>query len=123
MNKLTPEQKEAYDHLGKRLDEHTYIPVKRLEIRKEEAPVQVGQSRGLTCRIFPANATRTGLIWETSDPEVATIDKFGVLDAHKRGEVVVRAYSWDDANPSAKNNGPAYVKTGIKSSVNITISK
>lgn len=31
------------------------------------------------------------------DPEIATIDKFGVLHAHKAGEVSVKVYSWDDA--------------------------
>lgn len=119
---LNPEQQAAYDRLGKLFDEHKYVPVNRLQIIKSEVPVRPGQSQELSCKIYPPNATRNGVIWETSDPEVATVDKFGVLTARKKGAVTVNAYSWDDAAPSASSKGPAYLKSGIKSSVTVQIA-
>lgn len=91
------------------LDEKKYIPVERLQVIKSEVPVKPGQESHLKCKVFPANATRNGVIWESSNPEVAMVDKFGVLHARKTGEVMISVYSWDDANPSAKNDGPEYL--------------
>ncbi|MDF7825925.1 sulfatase-like hydrolase/transferase [Pontiellaceae bacterium B12227] len=121
-NRLNPEQQEAYDRLGKLFAEHKYVPVERLQIHKGEAPIRAGREHQLKCSVYPANATRNGMIWETSDPAVATVDKFGVLHAHKPGAITVKAYSWDDANPSAKNEGETYLTTGIRDSVTIQIA-
>lgn len=123
LKNLTPEQQEAYDRLGKLLETKKYVPVERLQVIKSEVPVKPGQTSQLTCKVYPANATRNGIIWESSNPDIATVDKFGVLHALKKGAVTVHAYSWDDANPSATGQGPAYIKTGITSSVNIKIAE
>lgn len=123
LNHLTPEQQEAYDRLGRRLEEKKYVPVDHLQIIKSEVPVRCGQSQKMTCRVYPPDATRNGVIWESSDPAIATIDKFGVLHAHKKGDVTVNAYSWDDADPSSKNEGPAYLTSGIKSAVKISVGE
>jgi len=123
LGSLTPGQQEAYDRLGKLLQQHRYVPVESLKIIKGEAPVRAGHEHQLKCEVYPANATRNGVIWESADPAVATVDKFGVLHAHKAGEVTVNAYSWDDANPSANNEGVTYLKTGISSSVTMMVTK
>ncbi|NLF28667.1 MAG: hypothetical protein GX592_12280, partial [Clostridiales bacterium] len=49
---------------------------------------------GVDYKILAANRTNTGVIWETSNTKIATIDKdTGVLTAHKTGDVWVRAKS------------------------------
>lgn len=123
LDKLTSEQQVAYERLGDLLEAKKYVPVEGLQIIKSEAPLRAGYTQKLQCRITPANATRNNVIWETSDPENATIDKFGVLHALKAGEVTVNVYSWDDANPRANKQVPEYQKTGIQSSVDIAILK
>ncbi|WP_168442726.1 hypothetical protein [Pontiella desulfatans] len=63
------------------------------------------------------------MIWASGNPEIATVDKFGVLHAHQAGEVIINTYSWDDANPSAKNEGETYSTSGIKGEVRIVIAE
>jgi hypothetical protein len=120
---LTPEQKAAYDELGKVLDANRYVPVQGLEIIKSEAPVMAGQSRAMECRIVPANATRQNVIWESGDPSVASVDKYGVVTAHKPGRVTVTVYSWDDAYPVAANAKQTFSKDGIRASVNLDVAE
>jgi arylsulfatase A-like enzyme len=120
---LMPEQRAAYDELGKVLEANRFVPVQGLKIIRSEAPVRVGDSRALACRIVPAGATRRSVIWESSDPTVATIDKFGTLTAHKPGEVTVRVYSWDDAYPVASNAPRTFSRDGLSDSITIAVSR
>ncbi|MEM0964567.1 MAG: sulfatase-like hydrolase/transferase [Verrucomicrobiota bacterium] len=121
LNNLTPEHQKAYDRLGKVLDEFTYIPVGDLRVIKSEAPLRVGHTQQLRCEIYPSNATRNNVIWQSSHPEIASIDKFGILEAHQPGQTTISAYSWDDANPVASGGGFEFETTGIQSSVEIGI--
>ncbi|MDZ8120331.1 sulfatase-like hydrolase/transferase [Pontiella agarivorans] len=123
INTLTPEQKRAYDGLGKILKQNAYVPVQRLQIVKGEVPLRVGGSKELTCRIYPQNATRRGIIWKSSDSSIASVDKFGVVTGHKKGKVEITAYSWDDAVPLADHKSEEYATDGIQHSVKLTVSK
>jgi arylsulfatase A-like enzyme len=120
-DKLTPEQRNGYDALGEVLSEKTYVPVKSLQVIKGEIPLKAGGTRQLKCRVSPENATRRGVIWESSDPAVATIDKFGVMTSHKKGTVEIIAYSWDDARPLATNQDEEYSREGLSDSVRISV--
>ena len=47
---------------------------------------------GVDYKILAANRTNTGVIWETNNKSIATIDKdTGVLTAHRTGDVWIRA--------------------------------
>ena len=123
LDQLTPEQETAYIALGKILDKKKYVPVERLEIVKGEEPLRVGNTINLECRVFPETATRRGVIWESSDPDIATVDKFGVVTGHRKGDVEINVYSWDDANPAASNAEEAYSRSGIKASRTIRVGR
>ena len=99
------------------------MPVKSLKIISDEIPLSPGGSRRLRCRVTPENATRRGVIWESGDPAVAIIDKFGVVNALKKGEVEIRAYSWDDARPLAANTDEQYRRDGISDSIRIRVEQ
>ncbi|MEM6885460.1 MAG: sulfatase-like hydrolase/transferase [Verrucomicrobiota bacterium] len=122
LDSLNPEQQAAYERLGKLLDEHKHVPVERLQIIKSEASLRVGHTQQLTCIVYPSNATRNNVIWQSSNPAVASVDKFGVLHAHKTGEVQISVYSWDDANPAASGEGPEFETDGIQNSVDLAIA-
>lgn len=104
---LTPEQQAAYDELGVILEENKFTPVESIRIDVAERlngagpTLQVGQTLQLGSIVMPANATRNNIVWESSDPAVASINKFGELTAHRTGSVSVKLYSWDDALPVA----------------------
>ncbi len=124
IDELTREQKKAYDELGKILAEHKHVPVKALEIRKSEIPLKVGETQTLTCKVLPANATRSGVIWKSSDPSIASVNKFGDVTAHKKGAVTISVYSWDDAQPLAgyrKMPKGEYATDGISGSTSFLI--
>ncbi|MDP4611200.1 MAG: sulfatase-like hydrolase/transferase [Opitutales bacterium] len=123
LKNLTREQQAAFDELGKVLERKGYTPVQSMQVSKGEAPLRPGDTMELTARVQPTNASRTGVIWESSDPSIATVDKFGVLTAHKAGKVTVNAYSWDDAYPLASNAAKEYSKSGIQDSITIWVGE
>ncbi|MBB6429809.1 sulfatase-like hydrolase/transferase [Algisphaera agarilytica] len=123
VNQLTPEQQAAYDMLGETLDEKAYVPVKSLKIAAPSQAVSRGQTIDLTCAVIPANATRNNVIWESSNPKIASIDKFGTVTGHKTGSVTITVYSWDDANPVANPNMTEFLRDGVKDTVKIEVRR
>ena len=118
---LSPEQKQAYDRLGKVIEHYTYMPVSSLKIESAGNQLAVGKSMQLFCSVEPRQATRNNIIWESSDPKVATINKFGKVTGLNRGVVTISAFSWDDAYPLSNNESISYSKTGIKSNFEIFV--
>jgi hypothetical protein len=121
LDELAVAQRAAYDELGKVLEANRHVPVASLDIRGATPALRVGESTELRCMVMPAGATRRNVIWESSDPSVATIDKFGTLTAHTPGETRIRVYSWDDAMPLANGSRPAYRTNGIQDRIDIRV--
>ena len=121
LSELDREQKQAHSALGDILKKHAYVPVSGLSVRKVEATLRLGMTEQLECRVSPVNATRKGLVWESSDPTVVSVDKFGLVTAHKRGSVTITAYSWDDAIPMADPSLEEYKTDGIQSSTKLNV--
>jgi len=119
--KLDKTQNKAFQRLGKVIEQHNYVPVKSLLIVPESNSCKVGHVMKLTCNVSPENATRKNIIWESSNPKVATINKFGELKGLNSGEVIISVYSWDDAFPVSANREETYFKNGIKSEIHIKI--
>ncbi|MEM6769819.1 MAG: Ig-like domain-containing protein, partial [Bacteroidota bacterium] len=87
----------------------------------DEVRVASEQEVQLEYAITPANATRNNVIFYSSDPEVVTIDKFGVLHAKKAGRATVSIYSWEDARPLAANAEETYLRTGVSDQVAVEV--
>lgn len=121
LGQLTSVQRAAYDELGKVIDAHRHVPVTGLQIVKPQSGLCVGDSLALQCRISPGHATRQNLIWESSDPAVVSVDKFGTVKAHKSGRAMITVYSWDDAYPVAANLPRTFSRTGIQDSLNLSV--
>lgn len=86
------------------------------------ATLSVGGTRALTCAVSPANATRNNVVWESGDPSVVTVNKFGEVTAHAAGTAEIVVYSWDDADPvSAGPKTPAYGRDGLSDRVTVTV--
>ncbi|SMP43777.1 Arylsulfatase A [Neorhodopirellula lusitana] len=118
---LTTEQKQAYDRLGKVLDEHRYVAVKQLQIVPLEQCLTVGQTVTLDIKVTPQDATRNNVIWESSNPGIASVNKFGEISSHRQGEVTISAYSWEDANPVANNARLTMSREGIMDSIMVDV--
>jgi len=125
VTRLNPEQRAAYQMLGKVLKQKAYVAVASLAIGGAPAggaELSVGDALTLSCSVRPAHATRNNVVWESSNPGVATVDKFGVVTAHAPGTAEIVVYSWDDADPVAAGpKRPAYGRDGISDRVSVTV--
>ncbi|WP_404309440.1 sulfatase-like hydrolase/transferase [Neorhodopirellula lusitana] len=121
LDQLTTEQKQAYDRLGKVLDKHRYVAVKQLQIVPLEQSLTVGQTVTLDIKVTPQDATRNNVIWESSNPGIASVNKFGEISSHRKGEVTISAYSWEDANPVANNARLTMSRDGITDSILVDV--
>ncbi|CAI8257751.1 MAG: Arylsulfatase [Opitutia bacterium UBA7350] len=98
---LNDEQQSAYDRLGNIIKQHAYVPVSSAKISPIRSQLRVGESRQLSAEIFPENSTLRNVIWKSSDPEIASVDKFGQLLVKESGEVEILLYTWDEVRPLA----------------------
>ncbi len=122
IKKLTGEQRIAYEQLGKVLAAHDHVPVTGLKIEAPQAKLTVGTAVNLHYEVSPAQATRQNIVWESSHPGVASVDKFGVLTGHAPGKARISVYSWDDATPLATKAPVAYARDGLRDSIEIVVT-
>ncbi len=129
VTRLNAEQRAAYRMLGDVLKQKRYVAVESLTIggvpaggRGLELRLSVGDAHALACAVAPANATRNNVVWESSDPAVASVNKFGEVTAHAAGTVEIVVYAWDDADPVANGKAPAYRRDGLSDRLRVTIA-
>lgn len=122
VSKLDPEQQAAYKKLGRVIEEHCHVPVTRLKIRNGDISLAKGMSVDMDVDIIPNNATRQNVIWHSSDPAIASVDKFGKISGHQSGKVKLSVYSWDDAYPSSNNKKATFDSKGISDSVSVVVN-
>lgn len=103
------------------IDAYDHVPAKTVSISAVATSLRVGATVKLKCTVSPANATRKNIIWESSAPSIASIDKFGVVTAHATGNVNITAYSWRDADPQANDSALTYRRDGIQDSLAIEL--
>lgn len=118
---LTPEQNAAYEALGTLLDDYAYVPATGLQISAPQASIETGETIHLRHQVQPDNATRKGVLWVSSDPEIAVMNKFGEARGVAPGTVTITAYAWDDAQPMATGEAPEYLTTGLQDQLRLTV--
>ncbi|WP_111977291.1 sulfatase-like hydrolase/transferase [Algibacillus agarilyticus] len=121
INNLTPEQREAYRSLGDVLEANKIVNVTSIEIKGEQTTLSVGGELMLQAEVYPDNAKRDGVVWVSSNENIASVDKFGVVTAHALGEATISLYSWDDAYPVAANRKNTFYTKGLSDSIIIQI--
>ncbi len=70
---------------------HVYIPVSELVFDEVELLLNLHESHTLLPQIYPENATKTELTWESENPDIVSVDSDGVLNALVGGTTSVRA--------------------------------
>ncbi len=71
------------------------IPVESVTIKPSELEIQLGKYQSLTAEIYPANATNKSVVWESSNPAVATVSQYGSVTARSIGTAVITAKGGD----------------------------
>lgn len=65
------------------------ISASSITIDKTEIQLTIGDSDILTATVFPENTTDKTIVWSSSNPEVATVDKDGHVIAISKGETTI----------------------------------
>ena len=123
LERLTGTEQKAYEKLSKVLSTHSYKPVSSLKIESPAGNASVGESLQLEYRLLPQDATVKNVIWESSDPQVASIDKFGVVTFHSAGKANISIFSWDDATPRSNPNVEEFSREGVTDSIELSIKR
>ena len=70
------------------------VVAERIEIQAETTVIH-GDTLQVTAKIYPEDTTVQDITWEVSDPEIATIDENGKIEAVNVGKVMVTAVQKD----------------------------
>ena len=73
------------------------IPLTGLELDHSEYVLADAEPLKLNATLTPENATGVEVTWETSDPEVATVSKIGVIKTQGKGECVITCTAKDSS--------------------------
>ncbi|KMT66867.1 sulfatase-like hydrolase/transferase [Catenovulum maritimum] len=123
INKLTPVQRQAYVALKQVVEDNKNVDAQRLIIHSTKSTIKLGTKLDLNVSTLPFSANRDGVIWVSSDPSIASVNKFGEVTTHKTGKVNIDVYSWSDAKPLADGKSPSFLTSGITDRVQLTITK
>lgn len=75
----------------------------------------------LDAAITPNNATMRNVVWQSSNPSVATVDKFGRATGLAPGATTISLYTWDDARPVATGQSAALDTSGLEKQVTLVV--
>ena len=70
-----------------------FVQILAVSIDPASLQLSAGATETLSATILPSNATAPGILWETSDEEVATVDDDGKVTAVKDGVAVITAWT------------------------------
>lgn len=77
------------------------VPVSSVELDRNRLSLAVGEDDMLEAIVLPENATNRSVSWSSSNPAVAVVDKYGVIDAVGRGKAIITVVSRDGTNKKA----------------------
>ncbi|MBR3803077.1 MAG: leucine-rich repeat protein [Clostridia bacterium] len=70
-------------------------PIRGVELTSHNEYVSINGSVQLSVILAPGNAQNKGVLWASTDENVATIDENGLVTAHKAGSVVITVTTLD----------------------------
>ena len=96
------------------------VPVTGVELDITEIGLVVGETAVLTATVLPENATDKAVTWSSSDPEIASVDENGTIEALAKGDAVITVTTTEGGKTSEcavtveqAINGYEYVDLGL----------
>ncbi|MCR3760246.1 Ig domain-containing protein [Clostridium felsineum] len=96
---------------------YPYDTATSISLDKTSLDVNVGETNTLNALIVPNDITNKAVIWVSSDPSIATVDKDGKVTAIKKGTATITATTQDGSNLSAS------CTVNVKDSATISLNK
>jgi uncharacterized protein YjdB len=90
------------------------IPVTGISLDRTSLNLGINGQKKLTAAITPDNATDRNVLWSSSDERVATVDKDGLVTAHKIGDAAITAKSEDGGYTSTCSVSVIIPVTSVK---------
>ena len=75
--------------------------VTSISLNKSSTTIYVGDTEQLTATLFPSDASDTTITWTSSNTNIATVNKDGVITAKSAGSAIITAKTNDGSNLSA----------------------
>ena len=72
-------------------EKNQVIEVTGIELGESSVEMTVGTSHKLTATVLPENATEKGVVWESKDESIASVDQEGLVSAVKEGSTQIIA--------------------------------
>ena len=88
-------------------EKNQVIEVTGIELGESSVEMTVGTSHKLTATVLPENATEKGVVWESKDESIATVDQEGLVSAVKEGSTQIIV-------STANGNFSAYCSVTVK---------
>lgn len=70
-------------------EKNQVIEVTGIELGESSVEMTVGTSHKLTATVLPENATEKGVVWESKDESIASVDQEGLVSAVKEGSTQI----------------------------------
>lgn len=70
-----------------------HIRVTGIRLNPSSLLLRIGETADVNASVEPRNASVSGIVWETSDATIASVDNNGIITAHAAGQVAIGAYS------------------------------
>ncbi len=86
----------SYDIYDRIITVEEYVEVESVTLNKDQTTLLLNTSVQLKATVAPTDASVSDLAWTSSNPEIATVDAYGIVTAHKAGTVTITATSVDD---------------------------
>lgn len=77
------------------------VDVSAVALDQASIKLNVRQTQQLTASIAPENASNKSVLWESSDPSIATVSDTGLVQAVAKGKATITAYSYDKAKSAS----------------------
>ena len=78
------------------------IPVTNIMISHMSLSLTVGETQKLTATIRPVNATNKGIVWSSSNTNVATVDQSGLVTTVAGGSCIIKCIATDGSGVMAE---------------------
>lgn len=69
------------------------VPATAISLNHSNLSLRIGQTQQLIATIEPAEAAMSKLVWQSSDPDVFSVDVYGMVTCLTEGEAVISVYT------------------------------
>ena len=77
------------------------VNASKVELNESQITLDSADNYQLSAYIYPSTASNKDVVWESSDPSVATVDDNGMVTALKKGTAKITVKAMDGSNVSA----------------------